>query len=122
MPDKNSFQKFLDNFKSGVADLTTLDVVTLTGEIDISSSMPGDPKKIDLQELYRHIEESASVEGKLKVVSFTHIDFDCDVVNFVESGLGEAEQALLEAHREIVKTSQETRQAMAKFIRELLPY
>ncbi|MDY6879190.1 MAG: hypothetical protein SV686_02965 [Thermodesulfobacteriota bacterium] len=122
MPGKNSFQTFLENFKSGVADLTTLDVVTLTGEIKISSSMPGDPKKIDLQELYRHIEESAGMEGKLKVVSFTHIDGDCDVVNFVGSELGEAEQVLLKAHREIVKTSQETRQAMVKFIKELLPY
>ena len=123
MPEKqkNSFEIFIEEIKKGVADLTTLDVVTLAGEIKISSSMPGNSSKIKLQELYKSIEKSAKADGNLEVVAFTHIDFDCDVVNFVKAGLSEGGKTLLEAHNEMVKTSQEARQAMVKFIRELIP-
>jgi hypothetical protein len=113
-------EKLLQDIKDGVQDLATLDVVTLTGQIKISSSMPGNTNNLDLKRLYESIEKNAKKDADLEVVAFTHIDFDCDAVNFVKTGAGEGEKTILEAHTQMVKTAQETRQSMIKLVRETI--
>lgn len=109
-----TFDEVIKAIKDAVGDFTTLDVVTLTGEIKITSSVADGGKKIDLKKLYQEIASKA--ESDLQVVAFTHIDFDCDSVCFVKK---EYEVELLEAHRKMVETAQQTRQAVIDMLKAI---
>jgi hypothetical protein len=116
----------IDKIKTAAADavndLTTLDVVTLTGTIDISANVKDG--KINLKKVYENVVKNAkgttSAKAALKVVAFTHLDFDCDSVNFAKEDLTEAQEMLLKAHRETVSVAQETRMAVVKMIKEVI--
>ncbi len=112
-----SIKNVLTTIKNAAEDLTTLDVVTLSGEIQISSAV-GPNGTLNLKELYKTIETNAKTNANLDVVAFTHIDFDCDAVNFVKTGASEGEAPLLAAHNQMVKTSQETRAGVVKMIKD----
>ncbi len=113
-----TLKEMLATIKEVADDLTSLDVVTLTGEITIKSSLVDG--KIKLNELYKAIEAKADVEGALEVVAFTHIDFDCDSTNFVKTGAAEGEAMLLKAHNDMVSTAQETRQGYIKMVADTI--
>ena len=97
------------------ADVTTLDVVTLTGEITVDSAVEN--KKISLKKLYGEVESQTAVKGKLDVVAFTHIDLDADAINFVNKDLTEEKKALVAAHNESVRAAQETRAGIVSMVR-----
>lgn len=99
-------------------DVVSLDVVTLTGSISISTATGDDG--INLAKLYEEIGNKAKVEGNLEVVAFTHIDLDKDAINYVKSGLSEAEQPMIEAHNAMVDTAQKARQAFLMLAKELV--
>jgi hypothetical protein len=116
--------KLRDGVEEALGDLTTLDVVTFTGNINIMSNIveeEGDKPKIKLKKLYQNIaSEAVKVESALRVVAFTHVDFDCDSVNFVKTDMTEAEAKLLDAHNAMVNTAQETRQGVITMITEAI--
>jgi hypothetical protein len=118
----NVIDKIIERAEQGVDDLATLDVTTLTGRITIESDMVDDEGKIDLKKLYTAIGERAGSEGdgRLEVVAFTHLDFDCDSVYFVREDLSEGDRKLLEHHEHAVKTARDTREAFVRMIKELL--
>jgi len=113
-------QEAVNEFGEKIKDIVTLDVVTLTGEITIDAALD-DNQKIDLQELYKAIEKGASVQGKLDIVAFTHVDLDADAVNFVKRDLTPEQKGLLMAHGESVKAAQETRAGVVAMIRSFFP-
>ena len=108
--------------EDAVNDLTTLDVITVTGTIDISANVKNG--KINLKNVYKDIVNNSkgttNAKAKMKVVAFTHLDFDCDSVNFAKENLTEAQEMLLKAHRETVSVAQETRLAVVKMIKEVV--
>lgn len=119
----NVIDKIIARAEEGIDDLTTLDVTTLTGRITIEGSMLDEEKKIDVKKLYEAISKKAAPEegtGNLEVVAFTHLDFDCDSVYFVQEDLSEQDRKLLEHHENAVKTARDTRQAFVNMIKELL--
>ena len=119
----NVIDNIIERAEEGVDDLTTLDVTTLTGSITIEGSMLDEEGKIDLKKLYKAISEKATPDdgaGKLEIVAFTHIDFDCDSVYFVQEDLSEQDRKLIEHHEAAVKTARDTRQAFVNMIKELL--
>ena len=108
----------LTTLRDAADDLTTRDVVTLTGTVKITQQQSG---KIDLKKLYTALSTAASdTSSDISVVAFTHIDFDTDTVNFVKTGAGEGDKALLEAHQAMVKTSQDTRSAVIKMVKDVI--
>ena len=58
----------------------------------------------------------ASGTNKLKVVAYTHAQWDCDSVNFVKEGASESEQVLIESHRKAVESAHRVRYEALKFV------
>ena len=119
MSIKDEITKALEGAASIVKDIVTLDVVTLTGDITIKASIKD--TKIDLQKLYKAIEQKADVEGGLQLIAFTHIDADADSINFVKKDLSAEQKGLLIAHNESVKAAQEARTGFVAMVRSLFP-
>jgi len=111
-------------------DLTTLDVVTLTGTIDWRTAAaelpavppgaqpPTAPTVTALSTLPAIIEKKlkeamTGAEIRASLVAFTHIEIDLDSTHFVQAN---ADPALLEAHKEIVRAAQEARSAFVKLV------
>ena len=98
-------------------DVLSLDVVTLTGKIQVTTTASGE---IDLSAIYKTLSENAKTKSDMEVVAFSHISLDRDAVQFVKSGLGEGEQPLVEAHVAMVAASQEARLAMIRTVKDLV--
>lgn len=112
----NEFTKKIENT---LEDLTTLEVATLTGTLEVSRE-PGQPQEVVFKDLLKELGKQATVTSNIQVVAYTHIDFDHDSVNFVASG-AEDKPKLLEAHGKMVSASAEARSAFLSFVRDLLP-
>lgn len=120
--EKKSLRTVVQNIRDAAQDIVSLDVVTLYGDIRIKASVKAvdGKKKIELKNLFSALQDAADVEGKLEIVAYTHIDFDKDAINYVKKGLGEEEMPLIQAHNEMVKTSQEGRLALVKAVKEMV--
>ena len=109
------FKGFLDKVADKIKDLVTIDVVTLTGELNLDVTPAGGASKIDPTELFKNLE--ATPGGKLSVVALTHVEIDMDVTNF---GSSAPSTALLTLHQESVKNAVEARKAVIEMIEGLL--
>jgi hypothetical protein len=113
-----AFKDFIDRLRSAGEDLATLDVATLSGSVEIK--LAGD--KIDFDALVKSIQDQVTkVDGTVQIVAFTRIDLDKDAIQFVKSGLSDDDKPLVAAHNEMVKTSQEARLAVVRFIKDVIP-
>ena len=113
-----SFSKFIDRIKAAGEDLLSIDVVTLTGNVNVT--IKGD--KIDFDALVKSLQtQVAKTDGTIKIVAFTRIDVDKDAVQFVKSGLSSEEAPMVSAHNEMVKTAQDARMAVVNFLKGLVP-
>lgn len=113
-----SLKNVLGKVRDAADDITSLDVVTLSGEVDLKGAMPADA--LSLPALYKQILKQAKVEANIQVVAFTHIDLDRDAVNFVKSTLSEAEAPMVQAHNEMVKTAEGARRAFVQMVKEVV--
>ena len=134
------------SIEDGISDLTSLDVVTITGTIniktdsagnttpaagqtaagtdggnpDVKPSSPQEPKPLQLQELHKDLmNQVVSAKSDFSVLAFTHIDMDADSTNYVRSDLSAEDAALVHAHNEMVKTAQETRMGAIRMLMEM---
>lgn len=106
------------NIKDGVTDLTSLDVVTLTGQIKVQTDSTN---KVDLGKIYEELsKQAAKTDSDIAVVAFTHVSLDRDAVQFVQSGLSEEEKALVGSHVQMVTAAQEARLAMIRTFKDLV--
>ncbi len=109
-----------------VKDLVTLDVVTVTGKMEVKvtdverrSTEDEKPKSvIDFDELFTRISGEVSGKAKLKIVAATRINIDKDTYNFVSEDLGEVGKELVELHFKSVDMAAKSR---AEIIGRLLP-
>ena len=119
----------LQSLKSGltnfVNDITNLDVMTLTGVIEVQTS----GQQLDLSETYKALATAtqpvpgaggATTSAAVNVVAFTHIDLDKDTVHFVKSSLTDAEQPLLTSHMDMLKSALEARQAFIDTVKDIV--
>lgn len=107
------------SFENGVEDLTTLDVVTLSGSIDLTGTQPAGAG-LELKKLPELIEKAikgGSTSVSVKVVAFTHVEGDLDTTHFVQS---DANASLLDAHTEIVKSAHDARNGFLRMLKELV--
>ena len=107
------FQDIVNKIDEKITDFTTLDVVTIGGDMNAIIKDGKIIKPLDL--ITNYISDSS----KLKVEAFTHVDFDQDVIQFYRDGLKE-EDLTYKLHQQAVESSKAARLAVLTFIKELI--
>ena len=104
---REKFEGLLDSVGNGIQDLTTLTVVTYTGDIQVDFA----GGKLDLEAL----EPKAT---DLHVAAMTQISLDTDISQ-VRSG-DEQPEELIALHETAVKTAIEARAAVVKMLADVV--
>ncbi|NJB85605.1 hypothetical protein GGR26_001350 [Lewinella marina] len=117
MPENKSFGDFIH-------DMTSLDVVTLTGNLtirvnDLQDAQEGNPLKLSriMQQLEGNLLKK---DATVSALAATHVSIDKDTVTFVKENLSPEEAVYLDFHNETVKAAGIARAAMADGIAKLL--
>lgn len=95
-------------------DLTTLEVATLSGKIELGQ----DTEISSFNDLLQSVSKGAKLQANVQVVAYTHLDLDHDAVHFVAEG-AESRAKLLEAHSRMVTASAEARRGFLEFAQGL---
>jgi hypothetical protein len=101
MGEKQPFKQALETIKDAVCDLTSLEVQTYVGDLDVIIKEAGDPKDFDT------ILEKGKTSGKLKLTYVTKIEFDGDGKVLVPSVV--ASDHIQQAHNAAIKAGQDIR-------------
>lgn len=118
MADK-SFGDFID-------DMTSLDVVTLTGNLTVkvdalAGSKGSEAKPLRFSRIMRQLEGNIlKKDSEISALAATHVSIDKDTVSFVKEDLSPEEAVFLDFHNETVKAAGIARAAMADGIAKLL--
>lgn len=111
---------------SFIQDLVTLDVITVSGSIEIKGkdidrrdNEDVQPNSIiDFDEMFKRIQGKVTTETDLRVIAATRINIDKDTYNFVAENLGEAGKALAELHFSAVDMAAKSR---AEIVARIMP-
>lgn len=115
---QEKFNNIIDNIKEEVVDFTTLDVVTLTGNLkSVIKEGEGTESVMSIEEI---LQQKGDNQGDVKVLAFTRVNLDQDVTQYVMEGLSDEQQKMYELHKATVESSKESRQAFIKFIKEVV--
>lgn len=106
---KKSWSDILDAIKDAAVDLSSLEVITLTGDMSVVIDQKGELK--NLNEVHSEIEA-----GKVQVVATTRIDFDADTTNFIIREEFEGKDTLLDLHEKSKTAALESRKAALDFV------
>ncbi len=114
-------------FGDFINDMTSLDVVTLTGNLTVQvSALEGgsdddDSKPLRFSRIMRQLEGRVlKKDSEIAALAATHVSLDRDTVTFVKENLSPEEAVYLEFHNETVKAAGIARAAMADGIAKLL--
>lgn len=121
---KEAFQGIWNTLKTVTGDLTTLEVVTVSGSMNLAIQNPSD--KAEDKEKWNLKNSDAilniianppqNASGNLYLVAYTRIDFDHDTVNFVNANPTEEDKRLYTLHVESIKAAQEARAAFINML------
>ncbi|WP_116127944.1 hypothetical protein [Lewinella sp. IMCC34183] len=118
--DNLAAQPAENNVQTYIKDLLTLDVVTLTGNVDLAVT-GANGERLRLGRLYNRIEEMYMAEdSQVRVLAITHVELDKDSVTYIKEGLSTQDEKLLTYHLETVRAASEARAAMAAGVGRLL--
>ena len=121
--EKPLFNKIGDAVYAFIDDVTTLDVITLTGniQVDIKALTDSTGKEWKLNSLAEgmltKIKASDPAGEHLDFVAFTHYEADCDSVSYFQK---EAPKDLLTAHNEAVKAAMASRSGLLEVATSLV--
>jgi hypothetical protein len=111
--------KWWEAIKDGIADSATLDVVTTSGTIKLDPQT-GDGER-DFEELFNQIAGKVkAADSDIKLIAYTHAEWDCDTVNFVTEEPSEAELKLIQSHNAVVDAAHEKRRAAVQMLAEMI--
>ncbi|MCP9237763.1 hypothetical protein [Lewinella sp. JB7] len=122
MADNKSFGDFIQ-------DMTTLDVVTVTGNLtvlvkDVATGTNGkdsDSRPLRFGRIMRELEGNIMKrDSKITALAATHVSLDKDTISFVKENLTADEAIYLTFHNDTVKAAGIARAAMADGISKLL--
>ncbi len=120
MAENKTFGDFID-------DMSSLDVVTLTGNLTIRVSdlteteNPDGGKPLRFSRIMRQLEGNIlKRDSEISALAATHVSIDKDTVTFVKENISREEAIYLEFHNETVKAAGIARAAMADGIAKLL--
>ncbi|MCB1120830.1 MAG: hypothetical protein KJT03_04735, partial [Verrucomicrobiae bacterium] len=100
---ESNFQKAIESLKNAIGDLSSLEVQTISGNLDgiLTEDSTGDSEKpnsggsvIDWEKAIK----AAKTSGNIQLVLATKINFDGDATQFIRQG--EIPQYMLDAHAE----------------------
>ena len=117
---EGKFQEIADQIKGAVVDFTTLEVTTLTGEVDHVINTKGNKKSFDMKNVISKLGSTGNTKGVITLIAHTHIDFDHDTVNFIKSDLGKQGKQLFEMHQAAVNTANQSRNGFLSFLQEVI--
>lgn len=103
-----------DKLLEFVQDITTLDVVTYSGELKLTPGDIGDT--VTPESILNALKGKIKEDSVLELVASTRIDIDSDVLQFISSNTSPHFANLVEQHAETVRASQEARRQMAAMI------
>lgn len=118
--------KLKEKLKNVVDDLTSLEVATFSGTLDMedveilenqngdSNSNTNTNTNINSKEIFNVIKQSLKDSGEL--VGYTRFELDGDTINFVSNQTTQETVFLLEGHKSMVAAAQESRAGLARFI------
>lgn len=122
MAEKDDLKtKLKEKIKSFITDTATLDVITLTGDIELvtEADTSGDPAKeiFNWDKIFEKVakEMKTSQNSKVSIVAYTHAEWDQDSVNYVAK---DADVKLVEAHGKSVASAHESRMNAIKSVVE----
>jgi hypothetical protein len=115
----SSITDWIDKIKSGALDLMTLDVLTLTGTLTLTSK-GGAATALDPTSFFESLQGQVADGSSFTVVALTHKEVDLDAMNFIAKDLTAEEKDLLSAHADLVRTSEEGRLAFLKMLGDLV--
>lgn len=98
---EESLKQFWGAIKKFFGDLSTLDVVTMSGTINLTVNQ--------IKGFQDILGSLAGGNNNLHTVAVSHHEIDYDAALFVKDNLTESEKELLQMHMETVKTAQEMR-------------
>lgn len=108
----NTIKKRISDFLN---DTITLDVMTLTGKIELTQADLGNSaendsvKEFNWDTIFSNVAEQMTEitpDSAIQIAAYTHAEWDQDSVNFVATG---ADPKLVEAHGEMVSAAHEAR-------------
>ncbi|PPK84254.1 hypothetical protein CLV84_4023 [Neolewinella xylanilytica] len=110
-----------------IGDMSTLDVVTLTGNLTIKvndlqgeDAADGSGKAIKFAGIMRQLQGNIlKKDAQISALAATHVSIDKDTVTFVKEKLSAEETVYLDFHNETVKAAGIARAAMAEGIAKL---
>ena len=104
---------------SFIQDLITLDVVTVTGDVRVTTEKDGNGKTIiDFDSLFGKEDGKTTVRGDLRIIAASRIEVDKDSLTFIGDNLSEREMELVDMHMKSVTMALEARSAI---VARLLP-
>lgn len=110
----DKFEKLASSINEAVTDFTTLDVVTVSG--NMKTIFKDDKKFMKPADLiYNYVNQASDIN----IEAFTHIDFDQDVIQFYRDGLKEDDLSY-KLHQQAVESSKAARLAVLTFIKEVV--
>lgn len=115
MSDKKGLSGLVETLNEAFGDLSTLDVTTYTGNVDVAFSGEGDNRSLDLDALFRNASQLA-IDGGLSLMLATQVNIDGDATNFVAKG--EIPEYIIRTHSEAVKNGSEFRGQIISFLGE----
>lgn len=123
---KTALQGIWDTLKDVAGDLSTLEVLTLSGEMNLlldSKDKPGgspEAKSFNLKNRDAILDMIANptdqTKGKFYVVAYSRIDFDHDTVNFAMQNPTEEDKRLYQLHVDSIKAAQDARAAFINML------
>ena len=111
---------WIDNIKESLKDMATLDVVTTTGNITLTTEdMGGGTGPINWEDIADKV--SAKIKSaEIEVVAYTHSQWDCDNFTHVKKDLSDAEKLLVETHNATVDSAHELRREAIKVLKDII--
>ena len=124
MADQNNMKETLKSkFVNFINDTATLDVITLTGKLQLKTTANNqdgnDKESFDWDAIFKTIIDDMKVDenSTISVVAYTHAEWDQDSVNYIAEN---ADKELVEAHTKAVASAHESRMNALKSIADAI--
>jgi hypothetical protein len=110
----SKWSEILDTVADAIEDLSSLEVVTLTGDVKSNIDDSGNIKWDEL------IKTAKNAGGAVEMVAATHISIDSDTVQFVTNSAPTNMEQLMQLHDAAIETAQNNRQAVIELVKGLV--
>jgi len=114
---RDEAHKKLFNF---IKDITTLEVVTLSGNLTVADIKLTGDDKIDFNKVMDSIKGTATDDSAISIVAATNIDIDKDIQQFVKEGMSTEDKELFNMHVQAIQYAQEARKATFEMLLSLV--